>query len=52
MPGSSQTASQSNGRLQLINELQRMNITAESLFPGLDGFARSLMTRAEILGAR
>ena len=41
-----------NGRLQLINELQRMNITAESLFPGLDGFARSLMTRAEILGAR
>src|ERR1700733_5899989 len=37
------------GRLTLLNELHRMNISAESLFPGLDGFARSLMIKAEIL---
>ena len=27
-------------RLQLLKELHRMNISAESLYPGLDGFAR------------
>jgi hypothetical protein len=37
------------GRLQLLKELYRMNISAESLYPGLDGFARSLIVRAEIL---
>jgi hypothetical protein len=37
------------GRLTLLKELHRMNISAESLFPGLDGFARSLMIKAEIL---
>ena len=36
-------------RLHLLEELHRMNISAESLFPGLDGFARSLMVRAEVL---
>jgi hypothetical protein len=36
-------------RLQLLKELHRMNISAESLYPGLDGFARSLIVRAEIL---
>jgi hypothetical protein len=35
------------GRLQLLNELDRMNVSAASLFPGLDGFARSLKTRAQ-----
>jgi hypothetical protein len=38
-----------DGRLQLLKELHRMNISAESLFPGLDGFARSLTIKAEIL---
>ncbi len=37
------------GRMTLLKELHRMNIGAESLFPGLDGFARSLMVKAEIL---
>jgi hypothetical protein len=37
------------GRLHLLKELHRMNISAESLYPGLDGFARSLIVRAEIL---
>jgi hypothetical protein len=37
------------GRLHLLKELHRMNISAESLFPGLDGFARSLMVKAEVL---
>jgi hypothetical protein len=37
------------GRLHLLRELHRMNISAESLYPGLDGFARSLTVRAEIL---
>lgn len=37
------------GRLPLLKELYRMNISAESLYPGLDGFARSLNVRAEIL---
>lgn len=36
-------------RLHLLKELHRMNISAESLYPGLDGFARSLTVRAEIL---
>jgi hypothetical protein len=27
---------------EALTELQRMNITALSLFPGIDGFARSL----------
>ena len=36
-------------RLDLLKELHRMNISAESLYPGLDGFARSLTVRAEIL---
>ena len=30
-------------RSKALNELTKMNITAESLFPGLDGFARSLV---------
>ncbi len=29
-------------RRQLLQHLQRMNITRATLFPGLDGFARSL----------
>lgn len=37
------------GRLELLSELDRMNINSTSLFPGLDGFARSLRTKAEIL---
>jgi hypothetical protein len=32
---------------EVINELYRMNISEASLFPGLDGFARSLGTRAK-----
>jgi len=36
-------------RLHLLKELHRMNISAESLYPGLDGLARSLTVRAEIL---
>ncbi len=36
-------------REELILRLHRMNINAESLFPGLDGFARSLWTRLPIL---
>ena len=35
------------GRLHLLNELDRMNVNAATLFPGLDGFARSLKTRAQ-----
>lgn len=29
-------------RLRILHDLRRMNITAASLFPGVDGFARSL----------
>jgi hypothetical protein len=37
-----------SARLDLLTELRRMNITYGSLFPGLDGFARSLQTYIEI----
>jgi hypothetical protein len=37
-------------RIGLLTELERMNITEATLFPGLDGFARSLRTSAEIPG--
>lgn len=35
-------------RIGLLAELRRMNIHEASLFPGLDGFARSLGTILEI----
>ena len=35
-------------RLRLLEELRRMNIHSASLFPGLDGFARSLATDLDI----
>jgi hypothetical protein len=37
----------SDHRTEILAELERMNITAATLFPGIDGFARSLRTRAE-----
>ncbi len=37
-------------RAQLLTELDRMNITEATLFPGLDGFARSLGAAAAIPG--
>jgi hypothetical protein len=37
-------------RAALLAELDRMNVTAATLFPGLDGFARSLRASAEIEG--
>jgi len=35
-------------RLPFLRELKRMNITAASLFPGLEGFARSLAAELRI----
>jgi len=35
-------------RLKLLRELHRMNVSSATLFPGLDGFARSLMNVAEL----
>ena len=35
------------GRIDCLRMLQHMNITAEALFPGLDGFAESLEVRFE-----
>jgi hypothetical protein len=35
-------------RLDILRELRWMNITYATLFPGLDGFAKSLKTDAEI----
>ncbi len=35
-------------RLDLLRELHRMNISHATLFPGLDGFARSLSNVAEL----
>jgi hypothetical protein len=37
-------------RIGILTELDRINITEATLFPGLDGFARSLRTSAEIPG--
>lgn len=39
-------------RMECLKELQRMNISYTSLFPGLDGFAKSLGTELEIAVAR
>jgi hypothetical protein len=36
-------------RRDVLRRLRRMNITYQTLFPGLDGFARSLHTEAELL---
>ena len=38
-----------NDRLKAIDILHKMNITEESLFPGLDGFCRSLRLRLPYL---
>lgn len=38
-------------RTQALRDLQRMNMNAATLFPGLDGFARSMWTRLEHLSA-
>jgi hypothetical protein len=35
-------------RIEMLRELSRMNITYASLFPDLDGFARSIGTRLAI----
>ena len=35
-------------RIEFLKQLRRMNITAASLFPGLEGFARSLAEELEI----
>jgi hypothetical protein len=35
-------------RITFLRELKRMNITAASLFPGLDGFAQSLVAELKI----
>ncbi len=37
-----------SARIEILSELEKANITAASLFPGLDGFARSLGDRLEI----
>lgn len=37
-----------DARAELLRELNRMNINYATLFPGLDGFARSLGTNVEI----
>jgi hypothetical protein len=38
----------SEARLDVLAALNKMNISSATLFPGLDGFARSLRTKAEI----
>jgi hypothetical protein len=35
-------------RREAMSELRKMNVTAASLFPGLDGFARSLRSRVTL----
>jgi hypothetical protein len=37
-------------RAELLRSLDRMNINRASLFPGLDGFSRSLTTAIQVLG--
>jgi hypothetical protein len=37
-------------RIEVLAELHRMNITEATLYPGIDGFARSLAVSAEIPG--
>jgi hypothetical protein len=39
---------QKHNRNDILRELQRMNITQQSLFPGLDGYARSLADQYEL----
>lgn len=41
----------SSVRLEILRELQKMNISDATLFPGLDGFARSLKTALAIRSA-
>ncbi len=38
--------------MEFLEELRRMNIHSASLFPGLDGFARSLAVNLDIAVAR
>jgi hypothetical protein len=40
---------ESEARLDVLRTLNKMNINSATLFPGLDGFARSLRTNTEIL---
>ena len=35
-------------RITALAHLREMNITAETLFPGIDGFARSLLQRQRV----
>jgi hypothetical protein len=39
-------------RLEVLDELRSMNISEETLFPGLEGFARSLKNELFILSKR
>jgi hypothetical protein len=39
-----------NARTELLRELHRMNVNYATLFPGLDGFARSLGTNITVSG--
>jgi hypothetical protein len=39
-----------NARVELLRELHRMNVNFATLFPGLDGFARSLGTNITVSG--
>jgi hypothetical protein len=42
----------SSARSEMLRELHRMNINHATLFPGLDGFAKSLGTNITISGAK
>jgi hypothetical protein len=43
---------QPEARLELLRMLNSMNVNSATLFPGLDGFARSFRIRAEIMSER